>query len=621
MPPTVRRMLVIFPALAISAVCNLAVADQYDAPATYYQNATGTGATLKSQLFTITSTGFIARTYGDARYAEAITDRDPANASNILLVYNRASVSGTWDFGVTFNREHVWPKSLLGLTSNDVTNSYAGVASDQFELRPSNPTINSNRSNWGYGKITAAKPAAGYGIVSSGGTYWYPGDADRGDVARSIFYMATRYGQGQAHNLTLVNGAPSTYQMGDKESLLHYMYEDPVDTFERARNQSIYSQTLNPQYYQNNRNPFIDHPEYVWSIFGTEANNSRLSVGAQQADGSSTADVNLGKVIAGSTFGTQTVTLSKTGSTPTTFDATVAGSATSTLNTPRNSFDYNAGSKPVTVGFSGSTATTGARSGTIVFNNTDLTTAGAGQGSADGNDTINVTGSVVSHARPSVSLAQDSSTQTIDLGIFAQGSSGTDTNNTFGIVNRGTANEFVAGLDIDSVSFASGEAAAFTTDLAASSNLAVGEARTFTATAVTDVLGVHAVTYSLATSDENIPGAMSLTSLSTTLTSRIAIGGDANLGDSVGFEDLVIVAQNYDANGTVWQTGDFNRTGTTDFSDLIVLAQNYGIGAAAVADSFGSDFAADWVLAQSLVPEPIVMMPALFGLTLLRRRR
>ena len=617
MPPTVRRSLVVFSAVAAACACNLAFADQYDAPATYYQNATGTGATLKSQLYTITSTGFIGRNYGSARYSPEFTDRDPNNSNNIILVYNRASVSNRWDNGNTWNREHVWPQSLLGVS---VDNNSINLGTDLFELRPSNPAINTNRSNFPFGNIDVAKPAAGFGLVSSGGTFFYPGDPDSGDVSRSIFYMATRYGQGQTHNLTLVNGSPNLYQMGDKESLLRYHYQDPVDTFERNRNQTIFSQALNPTYYQNNRNPYIDHPEYVWAVFGTEANNSRLSVGTPQADGASTVAADLGKVIAGSSFGTQTLTLNKTGTTPTTFDATVAGSATSTLNTLRNSFDYNAGSRPLTVGLSGSTATTGARSGTVVFNNTDLTTAGTGMGSADGNDTINVTGSVVSHARPSVSLAQDSSTQTIDLGIFAQGSSGTDANNTFSIVNRGTANEFVAGLDIDGVS-ASGDATAFVTDLATSSNLAVGQTRTFTATAVTDALGAFTVTYALATSDENIPGATSLTSLSTTLLSRIAIGGDASLGDSVGFEDLVILAQNYDLSGTIWQTGDFNRSSTTDFTDLVVLAQNYGIGAAGVADAFGSDFATDWALAQSLVPEPIVLMPTLLSVTLLRRRR
>src|SRR4051812_28486757 len=114
---------------AIALFGRMALADAYDPPASYYNNASGTGATLKSQLFTITSTGFVARTYGDARFAFELLDKDPANSNNILLIYNRASTDGTWDSGITFNREHIWPKALMGVTSAQVTNTYHGIAS------------------------------------------------------------------------------------------------------------------------------------------------------------------------------------------------------------------------------------------------------------------------------------------------------------------------------------------------------------------------------------------------------------------------------------------------------------------------------------------------------------
>jgi hypothetical protein len=53
-------------------------------------------------------------------------DADPNNSNNILLVYNRASISGQWDGGssISFNREHVWPKHWLNLTSAQVDNGY-----------------------------------------------------------------------------------------------------------------------------------------------------------------------------------------------------------------------------------------------------------------------------------------------------------------------------------------------------------------------------------------------------------------------------------------------------------------------------------------------------------------
>ena len=188
-----------------------------------------------------------------------------------------------------------------------------------------------------------------------------------------MFYMATRY-----TNLTLVNGQPSTFQMGDKASLLKYHYQDEIDTFERRRNHLIHSQADNPTYYQNNRNPFIDHPEYVWTIFGTGANSSQLAVATPAVNGTSTAALNFGKVIAGASFSTQNLTLNKTGATPTTFDVGLTGTVTSTLEGPRHSFDYNTQSRSMTVGISGSTTTIGTRNGTITFDNTDLTSAATG---------------------------------------------------------------------------------------------------------------------------------------------------------------------------------------------------------------------------------------------------
>ena len=74
-----------------------------------------------------------------------------------------------------------------------------------------------------------------------------------------------------------------------------------VDNYERRYNQYIYcssgnltNHALNPTYYQGNRNPYIDHPEYVWAIFGGGNNNSQLHVGNTVAsDGSSSTTATL----------------------------------------------------------------------------------------------------------------------------------------------------------------------------------------------------------------------------------------------------------------------------------------------------------------------------------------
>ncbi|PKK86896.1 MAG: hypothetical protein CVV63_03100, partial [Tenericutes bacterium HGW-Tenericutes-8] len=81
----------------------------------------------------------------------------------------------------------------------------------------------------------------------------------RGDIARILFYMDIRY-----DNLKLVylsgSQTPAKYQMGDLATLLAWHVMDPVDDFEMNRNNVIYG-------YQNNRNPFIDHPELVSYIY------------------------------------------------------------------------------------------------------------------------------------------------------------------------------------------------------------------------------------------------------------------------------------------------------------------------------------------------------------------
>ncbi len=518
-------MFVMWTAL-VSLFAGNALADAYDPPAIYYSGATGTGAALKNQLYGITSTGFVARSYGDFRNAASLLDADPAVPGNIKLVYNQASVPGVWDLGVTWNREHVWPQSLLGIS---VSNAYTGVGSDLFELRPANPSVNSSRSNYPFGTVHSGSLPT-YGLVASNngtGTYWYPGAADRGEVARSLFYVATRYGQGQTNNLTLVNGQAAIYQMGDLESLLHWNYQSPVDTTERRRNQYAFDPTLNPTYYQGNRNPYIDHPEYVWSIFGSGANTSQLSVAAPSANGQSTAVVDLGRVIRGSTFGTQAVTLAKAGTTPTTFDVFTSGTATSSLAGPRHAFDYGTQSNIMQIGLSGSTASAGPMTGTVLVHNTDLTSAASGQGSADGNDVVNVSGTVVDHSNASFSLAGSQQSLTIDFGQ-AQLGSGT-LHMPFNLADLSIGSIYTAGLDLDSI-LATGNSAAFSSNLALFSNLAAGSSNGYQFDFNPSSLGSFAATYTLGVSDENIPGATAGQSLILNVTGTVVTPEPATFG-------------------------------------------------------------------------------------------
>jgi endonuclease I len=208
----------------------------------YYSDATGlTGNDLLLSLRTIINRGLIRVSYGDARYILNITDQDPLNPNNVILVYLGTSVSGTWDLGVTWNREHVWPQSLMMTTT--LANTSKNIGSDLHNLKPANPSENSSRGNKYYDNATTTVSYA-------------PRAEVRGDLARILFYMVVMYDY-----LELINSTPTLYKMAMLNTLLQWHIDDPVDDFERNRNDVIYD-------YQKNRNPFIDYPEFVEMIFG-----------------------------------------------------------------------------------------------------------------------------------------------------------------------------------------------------------------------------------------------------------------------------------------------------------------------------------------------------------------
>lgn len=217
----------------------------------YYTQAEGLqGEELKNQLHEIITKNIVGVNYGDARVALAEADVDPNDDTKVLTIYSRESVNRVWD-SESWHREHVWPNSRLGLERVD--NNDINAASDLHNLRAIVPSVNSSRSN----KVFSNE------ITSN--TY-FPGDDDKGDVARILFYMVVRYQELSLVEEILENDPETNYTIdGAKMSILSLLiqwhFDDPVDDFERNRNEVIYS-------YQKNRNPFINHPEYVYKIFG-----------------------------------------------------------------------------------------------------------------------------------------------------------------------------------------------------------------------------------------------------------------------------------------------------------------------------------------------------------------
>ncbi len=176
--------------------------------------------------------------YGELRYD--LPKTDPGDASGtIRLFYSGKEVSATWDYGATWNREHVWPASKGWFGHS---NSEKGATGDIHHIRPDSPNGNSARGNKAFGE-------------SSG--YYNPPDEVKGDIARVLFYMLTRYRQTDSQ-YPITNVAQSI------EMLLRWNKLDPVDEHEIVRNNEAYG-------IQGNRNPFIDCPALADTIWGDAA--------------------------------------------------------------------------------------------------------------------------------------------------------------------------------------------------------------------------------------------------------------------------------------------------------------------------------------------------------------
>ena len=176
--------------------------------------------------------------------------------------------------GDCINREHSFPKSWWG-------GNKAAQYSDAYHLYPTDGKVNGQRSNYPYGECASGKSLANNGNVRAlgrlgtstfsgfSGTVFEPDDEYKGDLARSYFYMATAYNssiaqwtQGNGSQMLAGNSYP-VFKEWSLNLLLKWSRQDPVSDKEVNRNEAI-------SRHQNNRNPFIDHPELVEYIWGNK---------------------------------------------------------------------------------------------------------------------------------------------------------------------------------------------------------------------------------------------------------------------------------------------------------------------------------------------------------------
>lgn len=241
----------------------------------YYAGAEGKrGEDLKQALNNIIK-GHVQLTYSEVWEALKMADEDPQNHDNVIGFYSKqslpksATVAGEGG-GNGWNREHVWAKSH-GFPKPNMP-----AYTDIHHLRACEADINSLRGDAVFADLKKqgqpVKNAAG-NYVDTAREIWEPRDDIKGDIARIFFYMDTRY-QGktaQEPDLIIVEDLPAGTKngvdadgngyFGKYSDLIKWNKMDPVDDAERARNEKVFE-------IQNNRNPFIDHPEYADAIYG-----------------------------------------------------------------------------------------------------------------------------------------------------------------------------------------------------------------------------------------------------------------------------------------------------------------------------------------------------------------
>jgi endonuclease I len=291
-------------------------------PVGYYDAAAGlTCQPLKTALKNIITTGFQSLSYtpglwnlylysdmrrNDANTADIIWDMYSDNPSGVepyVFPYGPVASGGkqcgTYTVeGDCYNREHSTPQSWFAQASP--------MVSDAHHIFPTDGKVNALRSNYPYGEVTNITPVSGFNNPSLNGSklgtgagsqnFGYTGivfepiNEYKGDLARAGLYMAVRYedeilsqnwsglGTGNQVFLSATDEADAAkrrlqiYDTWQLNLLIKWHTNDIVSQKEIDRNNAIYYQSVNtttsgdPKT-QSNRNPFVDHPEYVAVIF------------------------------------------------------------------------------------------------------------------------------------------------------------------------------------------------------------------------------------------------------------------------------------------------------------------------------------------------------------------
>jgi len=162
--------------------------------------------------------------------------------------------------GDCYGQSLMWPAAWL--------NGATAPSNDLFNVYPTDGLVNSVRANFPFGNTILVDYMSFNGTrrgTSSHPSYsltvFEPISEFKGDVARSYLYMTTRYYTEDAAWGTSPATNKADILPWQMNVLMQWHHFDPVSAKEIARNDSIYT------FYQQNRNPFIDHPNWADSIW------------------------------------------------------------------------------------------------------------------------------------------------------------------------------------------------------------------------------------------------------------------------------------------------------------------------------------------------------------------
>ena len=277
------------------------------------------GYNAKTNIITGYTYGDSASKPGSNPYIHALyVDRSVDNNVRAWAKTGTTTISHGGNNEWCIDREHIWPKSH-GFEDNDSDPGTSGARGDPMHLWAGDSYVNSAlHSNYFYGYVDKTKSytdgkdkyiyATGnlMGVSKTKGgsvKVFEPQDSDKGDIARAVFYMAARYNflsgsdkdgiENDNPNLELVDNVTDwvgtgyissktkTGKLGILSDLLEWNKLDPVDEYEIKRNDILFRN------FTNNRNPFIDFPQWADVIWGELKESGRANPASDSIHGSS----------------------------------------------------------------------------------------------------------------------------------------------------------------------------------------------------------------------------------------------------------------------------------------------------------------------------------------------